>query len=389
MPRWSSYLYLEQISKVANARTGPVIAIAAGGTGGHIFPAVATGEKLRELVPGMSVHYACGERPLELSLFERSSIEPTVFPARQLKPGPIAKLAGMAAAGGNLLRAARWLKATKADVVIGFGGYVSGPTVLAGKLVGCKTAIHEANSIPGKTNKILSSFMDLTSTHFEATLSHLAGKKKLAVGMPLRPLSAASSKAEARTALGLEPGMETLLIMGGSQGAKFLYENIMNALPQLDRELDRPLQVLWSTGDQNLEDLQVKARGLALERITLHLVPFVNDMGNALLAADVALARAGASTLAELISFGVYTVYVPFPGAIYDHQTHNAMEAKRYGLGTVLKEADVPNMLLQQLHDAFGKIRAGYSIEPPESLQSSGAAERLAREVMALIKRPL
>lgn len=374
---------------MTNPATGPTVAIAAGGTGGHIFPAVATGEKLRELVPGITVFYACGERPLEISLFERSGIKPTVFPARQLKPGPIGKLTGIAAAAGNLLRAAKWLKAVNADIVIGFGGYVSGPTVLAGKLVGCKTAIHEANSIPGKTNKTLSPFMDLTSTHFEATLSHLGGKRKLAVGMPLRPLSARSPKAEARTALGLSPEMETLLIMGGSQGAKFLYENIMHVLPQLDRERDRPLQILWSTGEKNLEDMRAKARNLELERTNLHLVPFISDMGNALLAADVALARAGASTLAELISFGVYTVYVPFPGAIYDHQTHNAMEAEKHGLGTVVKESEVAEQLLLQLPEAFRKIRDGYSLQPPESLQSSGAAERLAREVLALIKQPL
>ncbi len=364
----------------------PVVAIAAGGTGGHIFPAIATGEKLRELVPGIKVIYACGERPLEISLFERSGIKPSIFPARQLKPGLVGKIGGAAAAGSNLLRAARWLRDNRADIVIGFGGYVSGPTVLAGKLIGCNTAIHEANSIPGKTNKILSPWMTLTSSHFEATLAHLGGKKKIAVGMPLRPLSAAATRDEARTALGLAAEKETLLIMGGSQGAKFLYENIMKLLPELDSQWDRPLQILWSTGDKNLEELQAKAGELRLHNINLHLVPFISDMGNALLATDVAVARAGASALAELISFGVYTIYVPFPGAIYDHQTLNALEAERYRLGTVLKEPEVPDQLLTHLKEAFDKVRGGHRLHPPASLESSNAAERLANEILALMR---
>src|SRR5690606_14841895 len=132
----------------------------------------------------------------------------------------------------------------------------AGPTVLAGKLAGCKTAIHEANSIPGRTNRILGPFMNLTASHFESTLAKLGGKNQVALGMPIRPLNAAGSKQEARRSLGLDPDLETLLIMGGSQGARFLYQSIMAKLPELDKVLHRPVQVLWSTGENNLAELQ-------------------------------------------------------------------------------------------------------------------------------------
>lgn len=363
----------------------PVIVIAAGGTGGHIFPAIATGEKLRELAPDSRIIYACGERPLEISLYERSGIQPVVFPARQIRPGLYGKIMGVMSAGGNVFRAMRWVRSVRADIAVGFGGYVAGPTVLGAKLAGCKTALHEANSVPGRTNRILGAMMNLTAAHFDTTLKHLNGKNKVALGMPIRPLAAAESKAEARVALGLDASLDTILIMGGSQGAKFLYETILKQLPELDAELDGPVQLLWSTGEQHLEHLQSLAEGLVFVNIQLHLVPFISDMGNALRAADLAVARSGASALAELTAFRVFTIYVPFPGAIYDHQTINAREAERFGLGKVVPEPDVEKHLIPQVFEALQNVKGGYVPDPPMSLDSNLAATRLAEELLRLL----
>ncbi len=363
----------------------PVIVIAAGGTGGHIFPAIATGRALEELAPGAKIIYACGERPLEISLYERNGITPVIFPARQIRSGLSGKLMGVVAAGGNVFRALRWVRSVNADLVIGFGGYVAGPTVLGAKFAGRKTALHEANSVPGRTNRILGSMMNLTASHFETTLKHLGGKTKMAIGMPIRPLAAAETKGEARIALGLNPDLDTMLIMGGSQGAKFLYETILKQLPHLDAALDRPIQILWSTGEQHLDHLLSLADKVTFQNIKLHLVPFISDMGNALKAADLAVARSGASALAELTAFRVYTIYVPFPGAIYDHQTINAREAERFGLGKVIPEPDVEKLLRPYLLEALGKVRSGYTPQPPPSLDSNHAAARLAQELLKLL----
>src|SRR5690606_1519461 len=127
----------------------------------------------------------------------------------------------------------------------------------------------------------------------------------------------------------------SLLIMGGSQGAKFLYESIANQLPVMDASVAQPLEILWSTGEAHFDELKSRTESLQLKNIKLHLTPFISDMANALASANLALARAGASALAELIAFRVYTIYVPFPGAIYDHQTLNAREAEKYGLGVL------------------------------------------------------
>jgi len=363
----------------------PVIVIAAGGTGGHIFPAIATGAKLKELMPVAAIIYACGERPLEIGLYERNGIKPVIFPAKQLRSGIAGKIGGVTAAAGNLWRAYRWLRSVKADIVIGFGGYVSGPTVLAGKFAGCKTAIHEANSVPGRTNRILGSLMNLTASHFEATLRTLGGRNKVALGMPIRPLKMAASKEEARLAFGLEPITETLLIMGGSQGARFLYESLLDKLPEIDARRDKPLQVLWSTGEPHMDGLQARLDSSSFENLSIKLVPFISDMGNALKAADVAVARAGASALAELVSHGVHTIYIPFPAAIYDHQTLNAREAEKVGAGVLVKEPDVPARISDEIVKAFERVRYGGVLEIPPYLDSTKAADRLADEIRKLL----
>lgn len=359
-----------------------VIVIAAGGTGGHIFPAIATGREIESLRPDVKIIYACGERPLEVGLYQKNGIEPHIFPARQLRGGVIGKLGGVAAAAGNIARAASWLRAVKADAVIGFGGYVAGPTVLAGKLIGCRTAIHEANSVPGKTNRILGRWMDLTAVHFASTSKHLGGKKTLVTGMPIRELKPAATREEARRAVGLEPGLTTLLIVGGSQGAKFLYQQIAELLPQLDKRVKRPVQVLWSTGENNFSELKERLEPLELDNIDVRLVPFISDMANAIYAADVAIARSGASALAELVSLNTFALYVPFPGAIYDHQTLNAREAEKAGLGIVIPESALRERLLDELTALLNDT--GDRTANPARSDTMPAARQMAEAVLAL-----
>lgn len=365
-------------------KTPPVIVIAAGGTGGHIFPAIATGREIQELRPEATVIYACGERPLEVDLYRTNGIEPTIFPARQIRPGLMGKVGGVAAAAGNVWAARQWVRNVKADLVVGFGGYVAGPTVLGAKFAGCKTAIHEANSIPGRTNRILGRMMDLTATHFESTLRLLGGKKKLALGMPIRRLDYDLDRAEARGRLGLDPAIPTLLIMGGSQGAKYLYEAIARDLPRLDSALNQPLQILWSTGQNNFPDVKAAVEAASFSQLQVHVVPFISDMNSALRAADLAVARAGASAFAELTSFRVFTIYVPFPGAIYDHQTLNAKEAQAAGVGLIIPEKQVPEELVPAILRGLQQVREGQPPEPPANLDSRHAARRLAEELLAL-----
>lgn len=362
------------------------VLIAAGGTGGHIFPGIATGLTLKKLYPQYEVYYACGERELELNIYKNNNITPVVFPSRQLGSGIMSKINGVLAALKITVAARKYIRQNNIDVVIGFGGYVSGPVTLGGVLAGVKTAVHEANSIPGKTNKILAPLVNLTAVHFPITTQHLKGRKTVVVGMPIRPLTQVADTATARESLGLDLQKQTLLIMGGSQGAKYLYEKITAALPALDKELKQPIQILWSTGQNNFSDLESVLSKLSLNNITVKLTPFISDVGTALSAATIAVARAGASALAELTAFNIYTLYVPFPAAIYDHQTLNAQQIEKYGAGLVLPEKSLSDQVItHSILKAFQHVSSSSKNSVPEELNSSNAAERLAKELTSLL----
>ncbi len=361
------------------------ILIAAGGTGGHIFPAIALGEALARHHPAVAFQYLCGERPLERELYAMAGITPLVFPARQMGGGLLGRVQGAWAAGANTLRAWRLIRHKRFDAVIGMGGYVSGPAVLGGLLARRTTAVHEANSIPGKTNRLLAPWVDLCAVHFEAALGRMRSRRGLRVGMPIREAATSGDRAKAMEFFGLDPGRRTLLVIGGSQGARFLYESLMEALPLLDRPEHADVQILWSTGAANFEMLENRLRSNGPEHISVHLERFINRMDLALAAADVAVARAGASTVAELVACGVRALYIPFPHAIYDHQTHNAREVAACGGGEVVAEKELtPERFASAVAGLLASTSGGNRFAAPVSLDSADAARRLADALVKL-----
>jgi UDP-N-acetylglucosamine--N-acetylmuramyl-(pentapeptide) pyrophosphoryl-undecaprenol N-acetylglucosamine transferase len=364
------------------------VLIAAGGTGGHIYPGIAVGKAIEAKYGNEAeVWYACGERELERKLYSDNFISPVVFPARQIRSGIIGKLASWSCAFGNLVRAARFIRREQIDVVLGMGGYVSGPTTLAAKLCGCRVAIHEANSIPGRTNRWLAPYMDLVAVHFASTLKQIKTSRGEVVGMPLRPMKWEGTRQEACEKLGLDAELTTVLITGGSQGARFLYEKICDALPSLDASFKHPVQILWSTGEANLSFVTDRVSKLQLQKIKIKLVPFITEMGAALACTDFAIARSGAGTLAEFVSHGIFAVYVPFPKAIYDHQTLNAREAEAAGLGFVLKESDITPEKLTEALTVASQYAAKESTESVQQALPKSSAEILAEELLSICGR--
>lgn len=364
----------------------PRVLIAAGGTGGHIFPAIALGEAFRLHFPDVYVRFACGERDLERRLYADQGIDPIIFPARQLGSGLADKFKGASAAAANTLRAVQLIRSERFDVVVGMGGYVSGPAVLGGLLSARKTVIHEANSVPGKTNRVLAPYVTLTALHFAETAKLLRARRSAVVGMPIRESVGIGDRAEAMHVFGLDASKKTLLVLGGSQGARFLYQTLMNALPALDTPHNANVQILWSTGAGNFDELQHRLRETTLKHITVKLVPFILEMDLALAASDVALARAGASSMAELLSCGIYALYVPFPSAIYDHQTLNAQQAVKAGVGEMIAEKDLSAERAQEsLQRLLDKTVPGQRTPVPDNMDSRHAARRLAEAILALV----
>lgn len=318
-------------------RTEVKVLIAAGGTGGHILPAIALG---RELVSRHSVEvlYLCGQRPVELELYRRSGIDPIVVPARQLGAGLRSRLRGLWHAFRVTAFAMNLIRRESVRVVVGMGGYVSGPAMLAAVLARRPTLIHEANSVPGKTNRWLAPWVDVVAVNFPAALDSLRCRRAEVVGMPIREEIWQGCREMGWREFDLEPRRRTLLVVGGSQGARNLSLKLLEALPHLDAPDMEGVQILWSSGTTNFEELDAALRQRSWRFLKIRLLPFISRMDLALAVADAAVSRAGASTIAEFLATGIYALYIPLPIAVYDHQRLNAEQLERAGLGELLPE---------------------------------------------------
>ena len=319
----------------------PKILIAAGGTGGHILPAIALGQVLSARKE-CDVAYLCGERLVELDLYRNHGIRPIVMPVRQLGVG-VAQRCYAVWSGLRVAQSiAALLRKEHYDAVIGMGGYVAGPALLAAVFTRRASVIHEANAIPGRTNRWFAPWVDETLVNFPRAGGLMRCRRCTVTGMPIRAeIYESGTREEGIREFELDAEKRTLLIIGGSQGARYLYRSLMSALPILDKQKNNDVQILWSTGTTNFDELSQSLAALHLRFISVKLRPFIDRMDLALAVADAAISRAGASSIAELLARGVYALYIPLPSAVYDHQRWNAEEVQKLGAGEYVLEREL------------------------------------------------
>jgi UDP-N-acetylglucosamine--N-acetylmuramyl-(pentapeptide) pyrophosphoryl-undecaprenol N-acetylglucosamine transferase len=291
--------------------------IVGGGTGGHVYPGVAVGEAWLERVPGASVTWVGSERGLEARVVPARGWPFVAVPVRRLKnAGAVERARNVAGLPASMWAAAAVVREHKPDVVLGVGGYVSGPVVLAAALGGRPCAVAEQNAIPGLTNRLLSRAVRRVFTAFPKAAERLPASKVRLVGNPIR-------RALRDAARDIPPAGQgrRLLILGGSQGAQALNELAPPALARVRAQLP-DLTVRHQTGRERGEAVRAAyaAAGFPEARVD----EFIDDMAGALAGADLVLARSGATTLAELTVMGRPALLVPFPHAADDHQAANA-----------------------------------------------------------------
>jgi len=296
------------------------LVIACGGTGGHLFPGIAVAEAWSAgggepvlLISEKQIDSLAAEGYAHLR-FERM---PSVGMPRLLSPKMPAFLVRLA---GSFRRCRAFLKDFGADAVLGMGGFTSAAPLLAGRLAGLPTFIHESNAIPGRANRLNARFARTVLVGFETCAAGFGGAAKVeTVGTPLRPsMKRRPTREEAAAFFGLDPAKPVLMVMGGSQGARRLNELVAAVLPQL---AERGIQVLHISGP-----LDHAAVAPSYERLPGAgvLVEFCQEMQQAYAAADLAICRSGASTLSELAFYEKPSILVPYPYAADDHQTLNA-----------------------------------------------------------------
>ncbi len=307
--------------------------IAGGGTGGHLFPGIAIAEEFLGRDPANRVLFIGTERGLEKKVLGELG-----FPLRTLKVegikgrGPVRILASLLKIPGSLIASVRIIRAFQPAVVVGVGGYASGPAVLAARLMGLKTAIAEQNAFPGLTNRILGRFADRIFVTFSASARWFPAARTRVTGNPIRAAFLAEKPQGKRD----DPRF-TLLIFGGSQGAHTINRIVMDALDGLG-ELKDQIRFIHQTGEQDrkMVDEGYRKRGFSAE-----VTPFILDMAATYRTADLLLCRAGATSIAEITACGKAAILIPFPFAVNDHQTQNAEILVRAGAAEMIPEREL------------------------------------------------
>jgi len=339
--------------------------IACGGTGGHLFPGIAVAEVLRER--GHEVLLFVSEKEIDsLALSTRSQFQFEKLPTVGLPSIYSPAIFGFGRRFVESLSRCRSIyQRFKPNVVLGMGGFTSTAPILAGRMRGISTLLHESNAIPGKANRLAAKMVRAVLLGFKEAAQFFPKARTEITGTPIRNELRQVDRPSARQKLGLEPGLATMLVMGGSQGASGINQAMIKSLPLLR---ESQLQVIHLSGAR---DERVVAEAYRRERIPVFVAAFHHHMEEAYSAADFAVARSGAASLAELASFGLPTILIPFPYAADDHQTRNAEIFARAGAAFVLKEADVtPELFTQKIRDM---------IAHPEQLRKmSQRAEQLA-----------
>lgn len=366
------------------------ILISGGGTGGHIFPAIAIADALRKSAPGCNILFvgALGKMEMEkvpqagypikglwISGFQRNlSLKNLMFPFKLIS---------------SMMKAGRIIRNFKPDVVVGVGGFASGPTLRVAANRHIPIVIQEQNSFPGITNKLLAKHADRICVAYEGLDRWFPSDKIIKTGNPVREnvIDIKGKTEEAFNYFLLEKSKPVILIVGGSQGALSINESIAANLELLANE---GLQLIWQTGKLYAENAKqfVNTRIPEKLRKFFHVHEFISRMDLAYAAADLVISRAGAIAISELSAVGKPSILIPLPSAAEDHQTKNALALADKQAAIFLKDKDAREQLGDIVKDLiyYDEKRSLLS-ENIQKFAVHGSAQRIADEILKLIKK--
>jgi UDP-N-acetylglucosamine--N-acetylmuramyl-(pentapeptide) pyrophosphoryl-undecaprenol N-acetylglucosamine transferase len=341
------------------------VVIAGGGTGGHLYPGIAVARELLARQANATITFAGTEKGIEFRVVPREGFELDTIRSGGLKGKSLLdRLRGASLVPLGLLDAWRLLSRRRPDLVIGVGGYSSGPVVLAAALRGTPTMLLEQNAVPGLTNRLLARVVRAAAVTYDSTRTFF-GEKAFVSGNPVRAefVSLAKGSVSGKAGAGAE-----VLIFGGSQGAHAINVAMADAAPRL-ADIGSRVHIVHQTGER---DLEMVRSAYAAARLDADVEPFLYDMGVRLAQADLVVCRAGATTLAELTAAGKPSILVPLPTATDDHQRKNAEALAAAGAADVMLQKDVSG------ESIAGRISALLS-DIERRNRMSAAARTLAR----------
>lgn len=358
------------------------VLLTGGGTGGHVYPALALAEALRRQDPGCRLLFAGSRAGMEAALVPAAGIP---FAGLAVRPprsrAPLRALVSLASVGMSLGQAAMVVARFRPSVIVATGGIAALPVVMAGAVFAAPVVVLEGNAVPGRANRALIRFSRCVAVGSDAAAAGIPAGRAAVTGLPIRREVYSGSRAEGISAFGLDPNRRTVLIIGGSQGAARLNQAAVDALALLAHRGD--VQVLhqvgrgWSgSGDAGPAPVPTGAVGYVR-------VPYLEHVGLAYACADVVVSRCGANALAEITACGLPSILVPYPHAAEDHQAHNAVPLVAAGAAVLLPDARLTGQTLAGeiagLLDAPERLRA-----MAERARSQGRPDA-TEQVVALI----
>lgn len=363
------------------------VIISGGGTGGHIFPAVSIANALREIHPDAEILFVGAQGRMEMQRVPAAGYEIVGLPVRGLlrplwKPGNISILL-------DFLKSKRMIKNTirefKPQVAVGVGGYASAATLNAAYDLGVPCLIQEQNSFAGLTNKSLAKKAQKICVAYEGMERFFPADRILLTGNPVRQglLNVDLKKEECREAFGLKPDVPTILLIGGSLGARTMNESVLGSLELI---ANSPIQFIWQTGGYYSKSIQ-EALAEKGKPDNLVVTDFISRMDQAYKAADLVISRAGASSISELCLLGKPSILVPSPNVSEDHQTHNAMALVKKDAAIMVRDVEAVEKLIPMAIETVKDENKLKNLgENAYQMAFKDSARVIAEEVLKLIK---
>ncbi len=357
------------------------VIVAGGGTGGHLFPGIAIASELKARSVGTDILFVVGRKEMETEIVAKAGFKAQSIDVEgMLGKSTLGYIRALFKILVSSVQSLLIVKAFKPDLIVGVGGYSSGPLCLVARFFGIPTAIHEQNSFPGLTNRILAPLVKRVFISFEESRRYLRGGKLLLSGNPVRDellhLKAAGK--------GDKEGF-VVLVMGGSQGARAINRAVISALKELKQMGLFPF-VIHQTGKGDFQQItdEYHADGLGGE-----VVAFIEDMASAYARADLVISRAGATTIAELAILGKPSILVPYPYAAHNHQEVNARVLSALGGADMILEKDLDGMSLASRIRAYMENRGQLARMSSGALKAGRprAREVIAQELLELVSQ--
>jgi len=373
------------MSKRFNQRMSKRVIISGGGTGGHIYPAIAIANALKEIEPGIEILFVGALGKMEMEKVPRAGYEIIGLPIVGIKREvSLDNLAFPFKLSQSLWKARAVIKDFKPDVAVGVGGFASGPLLMIASLLGIPTLIQEQNSYAGITNKLLARKASKICVAYPGMEAFFPKEKIKVYGNPVRNdiVDVTSRRKEALDYFGFEEGRKTLFVMGGSLGAKSINESLNAGIASLVQD---GYQVLWQTGRAFISTAQATVS--ALKTDAAKAFEFIYEMNLAYAVADVVVSRAGALSVSELCLAAKPSILIPFPFASEDHQTKNAMNLVEREAAIFIKDSSAAEELIPGAVNLLADTNRQEELKTNiKKLARPTAAYDIAAEVLKLIR---